>query len=29
METVPLRIHKYLAQSGFSSRRKAEEFIAR
>lgn len=29
METVPLRIHKYLAQSGFASRRKAEEFIAR
>ena len=29
MENPSLRIHKYLAQSGFASRRKAEEFIAR
>ncbi len=28
-ESVPLRIHKYLAQAGLASRRKAEEFITK
>ena len=29
MQSEPLRIHKYLAQAGVASRRKAEEFISR